>query len=250
MNQKPVGIVIVNYNMPERADALAEYIYKYVDYPFHLALVDNGSDICKPALNTNHWLKENIQTTRGWLSGLEYLNGLYGYDFLAYWFLITSAEFVENVDILSPMAWYLNDNAPAVGIHPALTEDSTTSWSHMKRRGGAMPRQTWFIDNIASLWRAEWFDYIGRFDPALVYGWGIDLETCYHARTQRKTLWIDERVWIKKVTDIGYKMGRMNMSAEERRTLAGSNMTDVLFKKYGGDWHYKMYDFLVYDWMR
>ena len=96
------------------------------------------------------------------------------------------------------------------------------------------------IDNIASLYRADWFDSIGRFDPNFKYGWGIDLETCYKARQQDKSLWIDERVKVQKITDIGYTMDRMNMSADRRRYLASVNMNAVMTEKYGDDWAYKM----------
>ncbi len=92
------------------------------------------------------------------------------------------------------------------------------------------------IDNIASLYRADWFDSIGWFDPALVYAWGIDLETCYKARMQRRDLFVDERVRVKKITDIGYKMNRMGMTAEQRQERAGANMAAVLSSRYGVNW--------------
>jgi hypothetical protein len=40
-------------------------------------------------------------------------------------------------------------------------------------------------------------------------------------------------VKVKKVTNIGYKMDRMNMTAATREKLARQNMQDVLNKKYG-----------------
>ena len=91
----------------------------------------------------------------------------------------------------------LKDKA-IVGVHPALTEDSTTSWKQLMTRGGNEPRQTWMIDNIASLWRASWFDRMGRFDPELIYGWGIDLEMCWLARRFGRTLYVHEGVQMKK----------------------------------------------------
>jgi hypothetical protein len=110
----------------------------------------------------------------------------------------------------------------------------------MVTRGGSQPRQTWFIDNIASLYRADWFDHVGRFDPDLTYAWGIDLETCWKARKDGRSLWIHEGVKVEKVSDIGYTMNRMNMSAEERAQRATYNMWSVLTRKYGSDWEYMM----------
>lgn len=237
---RKVAAVIVNYNMPERADALAEHI-KRSAWPVDIYLVDNGSDIQLPARNTNVKVSGNVQTTNGWLAGLRSSDGNGPY--FAYWFLITSAEFVNDDDVLLPMAEWMLDNDDVAGVHPALTLDSTTAWGHLKDRGTGIPRQTWMIDNIASLWRADWFNSIGRFDPYLVYGWGIDLETCYKARKAGRTIWVDERVNIKKVTDIGYTMGRMNMGARQRRYLASRNMNEVFTEKYGIDWRRQLCTF-------
>lgn len=230
-----VAALIVNYNMPERADALYEYLAKYVDpEKLDILLIDNGLDICDPSRHTGLCLPVNVQTTNGWLRGLEYLDKL-GKDYFAYWFIITSAEFVTG-NPLAPMLAAMEADPDLVGVHPTLTMNSTTSWNHLKQ-----PGPTWMIDNIAALWRADWFNSIGRFDPELIYGWGIDLETCYKARLQGKKLLVCEDSLVKKVTDIGYSMGRMNMSAEERRELARENMDRVFTKKYGPDWRRLMY---------
>ena len=233
-----VAILITNYNMPERTDALCKRIRQHVLWPYGLFVIDNGSDIAAPSQYTTLRLEQNIQTTGGWLAGLSQARG--EGDYFAYWFLITSAEIAEGHDPLTPMAELLVDDPQAVGVHPALTEDSTTAWKHLLARGGDQPRRTWMIDNIASLWRAEWFNAQGGFDPELRYGWGIDLETCWKARQQEKTLWVHEGCWVKKVTDIGYTMGRMNMTAAERVRLAGENMDHVLRCRYGKSWDWKM----------
>lgn len=234
-----VAAVITNYNMPERTDALVEYIRKNVKVPLDVVVVDNGSDLVEPSKFTTLRLEHNVQTTGGWLAGLDSLTESY----FAYWFMITSAEFIEgkSFDPLAPMVKKLIDDNNAVGVHNALTDDSTTAWKHLITDGGFGCRETWMIDNISSLYRADWFDGIGRFDRRLLYAWGIDLETCYLARTQKRSLWVCEDAQVKKVTDIGYFMDRMNMSAEERRTLASQNMRDVLSARYGHDWHDLMY---------
>ena len=236
-----VACLITNYNMPERTDSLVRYIRKHVrTYPVDVVVVDNGSDLVKPSKFTTVKLKKNVQTTAGWRTGLESLDQQY----FAYWFLITSTEFIPNqsFDPLMPMVEKLNRDNQAVGVHNALTVDSTTAWSHLKTRGGIGCRQTWMIDNISSLYRADWFDEIGWFDRRFKYAWGVDLETCYLARGQGRTLWVCEDAKVKKVTDIGYSMNRMNMSAEERRTLARDNMRDVMIAKYGEGWHDMMYN--------
>ncbi len=153
-------------------------------------------------------------------------------------------------DPLTPMAQLLVDDANAVVVHPALTEDSTTAWKHMITRGGDQPRRTWMVDNIASLYRADWFHEVGGFDKDLVYGWGIDLELCWWARYLGRSIWIHEGCRVKKVTDIGYAMGRMNMRAEERRVRAGANMAETLRKRYGENWDWQMRNEYVDEGMR
>jgi hypothetical protein len=230
-----VAAIITSFNMPERASDLQLYIEQEVKTPCDVIVVDNGSSLPHPGASVV--LRENCQTTAGWLMGLAYADHLARkngpYD--AYWILITSAEFIEG-DPLTPMVELLEADPNAVGVHPALTEDSTTSWEHLKARGGP-PRQAWMIDNIAALYRADWFDSIGRFDPRYIYAWGPDLETGLLARRQGRTLWVHEGCRVKKVTDVGYAMGRMEMTADDRRRLAGENMRSVLASKYGpGFW--------------
>jgi GT2 family glycosyltransferase len=229
------AILLVNYNMGERTDALCEAIAARVKVPHDTLIIDNGSTGYLSKYTTLK-IKPNIQTTGGWLEGLRYIRNA-GYT--SYWFMITSAEFpTAEYDPLAPMLELLR--AGAVGVHPALTRDSTTSWLHLIDRGTGKPRQTWMIDNIASLYDAEWFDSIGWFDPALLYAWGIDLETCWKARRERRALYIDERTQIKKVTNIGYAMNRMGMTAEQREERAGNNMAAVLKARYGADWWQRM----------
>lgn len=244
-----VAAIITNYNMPERTDALVKYMRKRVkSYPLDVIVVDNASDLVKPSKYTDVYLRENVQTTGGWLAGLDALNRQY----YAYWFLITSTEFVpmQSYDPLMPMVAKLRNDAQAVGIHNALTNDSTTAWKHLMTRGGIGCRQVWMIDNISSLYRADWFDSIGRFNPELVYGWGIDLETAYIARQQKRTLWVCEDAKVRKITDIGYTMDRMNMDAEKRKKLARENMTVVLSRKYGDKWNEIMFGRNVDDSLR
>lgn len=242
------AILIVNYNMPERTDALVETIRQRVKCRYELIVIDNGSDQMPVSKYTRIRIGRNVQTTAGWLMGLEHARI---YDPFAYWFLITSAEFpMDGEDPLTPMVQILEQDPNAVGLHPALTLDSTSAWKHLFTRGYDYPRPTWMIDNIASLYRADWFDRIGWFDPELVYAWGIDLETGWKARSQGRTLWVDSRSRVKKVTNIGYTMDRMGMEAEQRGRLAGANMMEVLSRKYGPQWSWKMREEFVTSEMR
>jgi len=244
MNNR-VAAIIVNYNMPERTDALCSYIKVHVKWPYDLIVVDNGSDPKYPSEWTTVKLQQNVQTTNGWLCGVAYAKGLASMrkePYLGYWFMITSAEFVkESKDPLTPIANILLDIPDAVVASPALTKDSTTAHVQMITRGGNDPRRTWLLDNIAALWRADWLDSIGGFPPELTMAWGCDFETCYLARKAGKSIWIHEGTRVKKISDIGYTMDRMGMTAEERGPMAGLEMRNYLVPKYGEDYDARLH---------
>lgn len=248
-NSKKVAVFIINYNMPEKTDSLYEYLKKNGEYPIDIYVIDNGSDLASKSRYTNVFIEKNVQTTGGWLRGLEEADKK-PYKYFAYMFLITSAEFTkESKGPVASMAEILHNDSNAVGVHASLTKNSTTYWNHLKNRKTESYRRTWFIDNIASLYRADWFDSIGRFDKDLIYAWGIDLETCYKARKQKRGIYIDDRIQVRKITNIGYKMKRMNMTSTQREILAGKNMKKILLKKYGAQWERKMlYDYVEESW--
>ena len=243
-----VAVILTNFNMPERADALGDHLARYAAWPHDFYCVDNGSNLAPPSAYTNVQLLANAQTTAGWLAGVDRARLEGGY--LGYLFLITSAEFVGESDPIAPLAQLLLDDPSAVGVHAALTPDSTTHWEHLKTRGGDRPRRTWMIDNICALYRSDWFDANNPFDPALPYAWGVDLEAGYKARSQGRSLWVHEGVHVRKVTDIGYRMGRMGMSARERQQKAGDNMRAVLSGRYGNNWYSRMVEEHVNGSMR
>jgi GT2 family glycosyltransferase len=233
-----VAAVITNYNMIERTDALVEHLLTHErGVALDIIVVDNGSDLKPPSQYTTVRLEKNIQTTGGWNAGLRLARESKA-DF--YWVMITSAEFI-GAPVLSRLLKCMELYSHCVGVHPALTKDSTTSWEHLKEIGTSGWRKVWMIDNICALWRADWFDSVGGFDPRFTFAWGPDLELAHLARKQGKTLYVSEPAGVKKVTDIGYTMKRMGMSAEERSAFARANMREVMTDKYGSNWQELMY---------
>ena len=59
-----VAIILLNYNMPERADDAVANILARVQVPYELIVVDNGSDIVEPADSTTLMLSKNVQVSR------------------------------------------------------------------------------------------------------------------------------------------------------------------------------------------
>jgi hypothetical protein len=246
-----VAIVLSNYNMPERTDALMDYVLENAKAPCDFFVVDNGSDLVPASYRTNIWLAENCQTTCGWLKGLEEADKQAeknGEPYFAYWIMITSAEFVkESGDPLTPLVELLVSMPDAAVVHPALTKDSTTALAtQMMDRGSGEHRRTYLVDNIAALWRADYLNSIGRFRRELTMAWGVLPEVCWMARRDRKTIWIHEGTLIKKVSNIGYSMGRMNMTADERAKLASAEARRVLEPIYGPQFNEK----LGHEWVK
>ncbi len=245
------AIIIPNYNMPERTDALVEYIQAHAKAPHDIFVVDNGSDLVEPSKYTNVFIEKNCQTTCGWLKGLTASDTVAehnGYSYFAYMIMITSTEFVkESGDPLTPLVEFLAKTPQAAVIHAALTRDSTSALdTRMMDRGSGKPRRIYLVDNIAALWRANWLNSIGRFRKELTMGWGVLPETCWKARRDRKTIWIHEGTLIKKVSNIGYTMNRMNMTASERSQLASAEAHRILEPIYGDGFYEK----LVYEWVK
>lgn len=241
------AVILPNYNMFERANLMYEYFQDYVKTPHDFIMVDNGSDIMPPSKYSAIRTQKNLQTCQGWLLGLKYADLLteggrtepYKY----YLFTITSTQIVKQStypDILEPMVMFMEHNPNAIGLHASLTKNSTTAWTHLINRDTNKVRRTWFIDNIFALYRASWFNQIGRFDPDLTYAWGVDLETCWKARGQGRGIYVDDRVQVEKITNIGYKMNRMNMSASDRVNNAYNEAKGILQKRYGHGWESKL----------
>lgn len=252
MSISRTAIILPNYNMPERTDALVEYIQAHTKAPHDIFVVDNGSDLVEPSQYSNVLIEDNCQTTCGWLAGLDAADKQAeenGEPYFAYWIMITSAEFVEEVsgDPLTPLVELLAEDQGAAVVHAALTKDSTTALvAQMVDRGSGGPRRTYLVDNIAALWRADYLNSIGRFRRELTMAWGVLPESCWMARRDRKTIWIHEGTLIKKVSNIGYSMGRMNMTSDERSKLASAEARRFLEPIYGPQFNEK----LGHEWVK
>lgn len=234
-----IALILTNYNMLEAVDAIASHVTNYVKWPLDMFIIDNGSNLTKPSKWSTLCLPNNIQTTRGWDAGFrlsDIVADSHGESYFAYWVMITSLKFLPNSgDVLTPMAELMLSDSNIVGVHASLDENSTTAWKHLKNRTNA-PRQVWMLDNICTLWQADWFNSIGRFDTRMTYAWGVDLETSYLARKQGKRLYVHNEAVVYKETDIGYNMNRMGESADDRRKNAAQQMENILKEKYGDNW--------------
>ncbi len=238
-----VAAIVVNYNMVERADNIAEGIKKYVKWPVDVIVVDNGSDLkdSPPSKHTAIRLEANVQTANGWLMGVEYAKALshaYGYCYMAYWIWITTSEYVEKKDILTPMAEAMIADPQIAGVSPHLSADSLPkTWPQLYKQKGTTDtdiKDVSFLDNLATLWRAEWFDSIGVFDPDELRGFGVDFENSYLAKVSGRRVVVHQGVSIRKTSGVAYKMKRMNADKNTRGDVATKEMRNLLGHRYGG----------------
>lgn len=227
--------------MPERTDTLVEHIHKTVQQPYELFVVDNGSDLVSPSQYSNVMLPKNVQTTNGFLEGLKVAD-LYEDEFYAYWMMITSAEFIKGdprdpLDLLLPI---LITDEEAFAVQPAIKFNYKQAWSDaMSPRPEGGLRRTWGTDYISTLFKAQYFNEIGRYRPELTMMWGVPGECNWKARKNGWHIYIQDDYVMRKETDIGYTMDRMNMNKNERKELAAAESDKVLEPIYGKNYRDK-----------
>ena len=236
------AIIINNYNMPEQTDALVEHIIDTVKMPHDLIVVDNGSDIVESSEHSTFVISENVQTTNGFLAGLCYADDfaeVSRYDYFAYWMIITSAEFIKEdkrdpLEILLPV---LEDDPLAYAVQPSILFDGEEAWHPLLYpRMPLKKRRIWGIDYISTLFRAEYFNKIGRYRKELTMMWGVPGECNWKARKNGWHIYVHDGYTMKKHTNLGYDMDRMNMTAAERRELASAESDRILEPLYGKDY--------------
>ena len=228
------AIIICNYNMPERTDNLCKHILDTVKYPYDLIVVDNGSDLVEPSEYTTVRLFENAQTGGGFYAGLDYADSLEKYKY--YWLMITSAEFYANDlrDPLKPLIECMDADDLSFCVQPSINFVSDEAWSMwLEPRKRPLPRRIWGVDYISTLFREEYFNKIGGFRKELPMMWGAIGECNYKARKEGYHLYVHDGYTMKKITNIGYTMERMNMSSTDRKNLATKQADGVLIPIYG-----------------
>lgn len=215
------SVIIVNYNMPERTDALVSFVRSHTVQDFELVVVDNGSDLVSPSQYTTVWIPKNRDTLGGWNSGLVFSSGE------AVLFLSTSMQFEEtDKDILLELTGYLQNTT--VAAMPKWT--GAASITHQQK-----------TVNPFALWNRKWLKK-HMPDHRLTTGWGSDFELDYFIRQDRKRFAICDTVKVKISEGVTYEQRRGGMTIDERRKQAREQMYKVLTEKYGDDWRKVLLD--------
>lgn len=228
------AIILCNYNMFEYADALVEHIYETVKRPYDLIVVDNGSDLVPPSQYTTHHIPENIQMTPGFMWGLDQLEE----EYFAYWLITTSVRFEKDDfrDPLDALLKVLEDGDLVYAVQPSFHFTWGAWVDLLSPRQPPKPRRVWGLEYAATLFRAKYFDELGRWNKRLIRGWGIASESAYLARKSGYRLYTHDGYVMYKDSWIGYELGRMNETGKERAAIATEECKKVLGEKYGEDY--------------
>lgn len=243
------GIVICNYNMPESTDNLAQHIKNTVKSPYDLVVVDNGSTE-RTSDHTTLYLPENVQMTRGFMEGVRSLDETgRTYDF--YWLIITSVEFdpEDKRDPVKLLTSNFDENTFAV--QPSLTKTGmeTTAWEVLKPRNTLFRRRVWATDYCCTMYRAAWFNELGRWNENLRRGWGVGDELFYLARKKGWKIYTQDGYVMRHKIAIGYDLDRMGETYKKRAEKAKEEMDAEFIPKYGEryldvlNWSYREFEY-------
>jgi len=232
---KKTAIVICNYNMPERTDALCRRIIRTVKQLYQLFVVDNGSDLVPPSEYTNVYIEENCQTTGGFLAGINVARKL---EFDYYWLIITSTAFMDDErDPLGMLLPLMDDDVYAVSPAVIFNDSAWSQW--MSPRTPPTVRRVWGVDYLCALIDAKKYHEIGGLRPELTMMWGNIGECNWKARQKGWKILVNDNYVVEKETNIGYTMDRMNMTAKDRGRLATEQCENILAPIYGEDFRDK-----------
>jgi glycosyltransferase involved in cell wall biosynthesis len=229
-NSNRIAIILVNYNMKEKTEKIIKHLEKTIKQPYDLITIENGSDE-KEKINAVINLQNNIHITNSLLLGLNYADTLEinnNFKYFGYSIIDSNIEFIDETDILSSLVSTMKSNIDIVAVSPSLTTDSNISWNMFKITENKEKEKVYFIQDHFSLYRASWFNKIGRYNKELKYGWGIDIETGYKAYKDNKIVLLDNKLQLKYIGINNYNKIDNNMK--------GNHMNLYFIKTYGTDY--------------
>ena len=228
-NGSDIAIIVVNYNSPEATDRIVEFLYPRITISHNLFVIDNGSDRNPPSKYTTTKLDINRNKLGGVLAGLHLASKVNPSN---YWIISTSMKFEPfDGDPAKELIGELVSVRNSVGVIPGFVGNPIhrTHQSVMAVPGSKFHEAR--ILGPYSLYRAEWLDRIGWFDPSLTSSWGVDYETSYIAHKSGKVLLVSDTVKVS-IDESGKYSEDLTKYQQECR----DEMRTVLSRKYGPDW--------------
>lgn len=248
MQTPKVGIVLMNYNLPQETDYVYNKLIKSLTKTrYEICVIDNASD--KAALSRYTTMRNivNTRTMGAILSGAHYFNRKHDVKYVFY--MHNDMDFDENVDILEHLVEYMEANENVAVVHPSIDPAGSAvpigdqivihhpDNAELYRR--VMPNVHGMItmdDTSPILVRKSDWNLVGGQDPRLsrCYGSGKDFYTSLHRIG--KEIYMCDKVPIQHKGQYTYSM---NMGDEPYQTLdreAYGEMMLVMSEKYGPNW--------------
>ena len=146
-------------------------------------------------------------------------------------------------DPLAELLPIFESDPNAYCVQPSIIFDSANdAWHRWLHPRQGKFRKIWGVDYISTVFRAEYLNKIGRFRKELIYMWGVPGECNWKARKNGWNVYVADHYSMKKHTNIGYTMNRMNMEAQTRRELASANSDEILIPIYGENYRERFYN--------
>lgn len=179
-----VGIVLLNYNLPQETDALVERIHTVVKVPFELVVIDNASDRAAAAKATNVRTIVNMRTGGANIVGAHALADRFP-EVDSFFFMHNDMWFDSDVCPLGPLLAIFEEDPKVAAVHPAIRADVQLGDWFLQRQFGSgwkyAPKNSHgkvIMDDICPVLikKSAYFD-VGGFDPRLsrCYGAGLNL---------------------------------------------------------------------------
>ena len=238
-----VGIILINYNLPEETDRLFERIEAVVRHPKRVLVLDNASDKAPPAACTNarNWV--NTRTGGANITAAHILCSKY--PDVEYLFFMHNDMRLESDDCpISPLVQAMEADPEIAAVHPVIRSGVRLGDEFLQRRQphGLRPcpqndRGRLIMDDVCPvLFSARAFWEVGGFDPRLtrMYGAGLDTYNRLHERGYRVAICDDVEVFHQG--QYTYSRDAADESYASVDHHAMREMDAVFTEKYGACW--------------
>jgi GT2 family glycosyltransferase len=238
-----VGIILINYNLPEETDRLFERIEEVVTYPKRILVLDNASDKAPLAASTNARTWVNTRTGGANITAAHILCNQY--QDVEYLFFMHNDMWLESDDCpITPLVRAFESHPKIAAVHPVLQCGVTLGDEFLKRRqpqGTRLCPQNeqghLIMDDVCPvLFSARAYWEAGGFDPRLtrMYGAGLDLYNRLHERGYQ--IAISDDVEIYHQCQYTYRKDVADETHASVDQHALQEMDLVFTEKFGASW--------------
>jgi len=242
--RKPVAVLILNRNLPDETDRLAEHILKWDGDIVDLYVIESGSDPDRQSRYRSFcadWpeaREQGLRIARGFNFGLVELEKIMKYE---YYFLVCQDSIFTDAPSVHPLLDEMR-RYPRIGILSPCSPD----WGEAKLIPQGETRLFWYINHIAWLFRGGFIDCIKNtenptcidylYDGTNFRGYDTDLELIGKAYINDYAAGITNKVIFREDSDL------MNRKALQAKTEPFQTHRPRMFEE-GLKWMHRKYGF-------